>query len=115
MPFIEHVRQGSVASTTGTQISRRTHRALTGIGEGMMVRCAVAAAEEVVASAKVQGIHNVSRDIMLSHSSLNGLRQTLSAGDPVLAGELHQVQQMSLFACGEILSGLTSTYLREGR
>ncbi len=93
----------------------QTSRALTAIEHQTLIRAANVQAEGYVQTTKVHELDSVTREAVTGQAMLAKWRDTVAAGDPLLADELKFFTDIARMGKGEILADTVSTFCRERR
>lgn len=103
------------AAVSDYEIDRRTARTLSVIERQTLVRAAAVQAEGCVQTEKLHEIDAVTREAMTDQAMLSKWRDTLAAGDLLLADELRFFTDTARLGKGEVIADLIPSYCREGR
>lgn len=101
-------------TTTGRQAARRD-RLLQRLEDQTRLRIADVQAHELVQTEKLRGIDNLAREAMVGTAFLSRWRDTLAAGDLLLADELNVFAAVARAGKAEIIAETISDFCREGR
>ncbi len=115
---LERLSSSSTLATGGSRgsnLSRRTNRALTSLEERTLLRVADVQAEGYVATEKTKEINHLVREAMTGQAMLRKWGDVLSTGDPVTAGDMLFLGDIAKMANGEIIADTVDTYCREAR
>ena len=97
------------------RLPTRTERLLDRLRQRTTLRVAVVHDEGIVASEKVKEVGYVTRDAMLSYTTLCRSADTLAGPDPVAIDNLRFFTDTARLGMGEVIVALVDTYCRESR